>query len=152
MDWDAVGAIGELVGAAAVVASLAYLAVQIRQNTRSMQAASYDSIVSAGRDLSFQINRDSELGRIYGMGLASPDRLSPADRARFSGVMEAYFRLVENIFHQGLRGTIDEEMIAGWLNYAMQTVSLPGGVAWWEANHQHFSPRFRQWVETQRST
>jgi len=65
--------------------------------------------------------------------------------------MEVYFRHVENIFHQGLRGTIDEEMISGWLDYAMLTVSLPGGVAWWEKNQQHFSPRLREWLETRRS-
>ena len=34
MNWDAIGAVGEVVGAAAVVVTLAYLAVQIRRNTR----------------------------------------------------------------------------------------------------------------------
>ena len=49
------GAIGELIGAVAVVASLVYLAVQIRQNTRqlslSMQAtelAAFERNVAAG--------------------------------------------------------------------------------------------------------
>lgn len=37
MDWEAVGAVGEIVGAVAVVATLAYLALQVRQNTRMMQ-------------------------------------------------------------------------------------------------------------------
>ena len=37
MNWDAIGAVGEIVGALAVVVTLAYLAVQIRQNTRMMQ-------------------------------------------------------------------------------------------------------------------
>jgi hypothetical protein len=34
MSWDGISAIAELVAAIGVVASLAYLAVQIRQNTR----------------------------------------------------------------------------------------------------------------------
>ena len=38
MSWDAIGAIGELVGAAAVVVTLVYLALQVRQNNRLMQA------------------------------------------------------------------------------------------------------------------
>ena len=33
MNWDAVGAIGEIIGAVAVVATLYYLALQIRENT-----------------------------------------------------------------------------------------------------------------------
>ena len=38
MNWDAVGAIGEIVGALAVVITLVYLAIQVRQNTRHLQA------------------------------------------------------------------------------------------------------------------
>ncbi len=34
MNWDAIGASAELVGALATVATLAYLALQIRQNTK----------------------------------------------------------------------------------------------------------------------
>ena len=33
MDWEAIGAIGEVLGAAGVLATLVYLATQIRQNT-----------------------------------------------------------------------------------------------------------------------
>lgn len=36
MNWDALGAIGEVVGAAAVVATLVFLAIQVRHSTRSM--------------------------------------------------------------------------------------------------------------------
>ncbi len=34
MNWDAVGAIAESIGALGVISSLIYLAVQVRQNTR----------------------------------------------------------------------------------------------------------------------
>ena len=37
MNWEAIGAIGEIVGAAAVVFSLTYLALQLRANTRTMR-------------------------------------------------------------------------------------------------------------------
>jgi hypothetical protein len=33
MNWEAIGAIGEVLGALAVIVTLVYLAVQIRQNT-----------------------------------------------------------------------------------------------------------------------
>ena len=38
MDWDAIGAIGEVVGGVAVVATIAYLAVQTRQARISSEA------------------------------------------------------------------------------------------------------------------
>jgi hypothetical protein len=36
LNWDAIGAIGEIIGAIAVVLSLVFLGVQLRQNTRAM--------------------------------------------------------------------------------------------------------------------
>jgi hypothetical protein len=36
MNWDAIGAIGETLGALAVIATLIYFSIQIRQNTRMM--------------------------------------------------------------------------------------------------------------------
>jgi hypothetical protein len=43
MNWEALGAIGETVGAVAVVVTLGYLAVQIRRNTRWLRASIADS-------------------------------------------------------------------------------------------------------------
>ena len=43
MNWDAIGAVGEIVGAMAVVVSLVYLGSQIRvQNRESRLAAMHD--------------------------------------------------------------------------------------------------------------
>ena len=44
MNWEALGAIGEIVGAVAVIATLGYLAVQIRQNTRALKASTHQSL------------------------------------------------------------------------------------------------------------
>ena len=55
VNWEAVSAIGEIVGAIAVVVTLAYLAVQIRQNTQvarstARQAITQTTIDSSTRD------------------------------------------------------------------------------------------------------
>ncbi len=39
MNWDAIGAIAELLGAIGVIGSLVYLATQIRQNTTTVRAS-----------------------------------------------------------------------------------------------------------------
>ncbi len=46
MDWESIGAIGEVIGAAGVIATLVYLAIQIRLNTNSTRAATFDSILA----------------------------------------------------------------------------------------------------------
>ncbi len=62
MNWDAIGAIAETLGAVGVIASLVYLATQIRQsreqmveNTRAVQAGTYQD---------FQRNVDEVFNRL----------------------------------------------------------------------------------------
>jgi hypothetical protein len=59
MNWDAIGAIGETIGALAVFLTLVYLSIQIRQNTKAVQAAAIDSAnsqVSKIREQIFDID------------------------------------------------------------------------------------------------
>ena len=44
MNWDAIGAIGEIVGAIAVLATLIYLAIQIRQNSAIQRAQTHQQL------------------------------------------------------------------------------------------------------------
>jgi len=44
MDWQAIGAVGEMLGAAAVVASLVYLARQVRSSAAVIRATAYREI------------------------------------------------------------------------------------------------------------
>ena len=50
MDWEAIGAIGELIGAIAVLVSLVYLALQVKANTASSTIASRQSVSREFRD------------------------------------------------------------------------------------------------------
>jgi hypothetical protein len=47
---DAIGAIGEVIGAVAVFVTLAYLAVQIRQNTHSVSTSIYESAMAGFKE------------------------------------------------------------------------------------------------------
>ena len=47
MDWNAIGAIGEILGAVAVVATLGYLAVQTRHSVAATQANTRQAILES---------------------------------------------------------------------------------------------------------
>lgn len=47
MTWDAIGAIANLVGAAGVIASLIFLGISIRQNTRMARARAFQEIFAS---------------------------------------------------------------------------------------------------------
>ena len=61
---DDLGNIGDLVGGIGVVATVIYLAVQIRHGTASTRSASYQAVVSAISDWSRAIGSDENTARI----------------------------------------------------------------------------------------
>ena len=72
MDWNALGAIGEIVGALAVFLTLIYLAIQIRQNTLAVQASAMDSANKQVSQVRESIFSDSEIANLYRRGNENP--------------------------------------------------------------------------------
>ena len=107
MNWDAIGAIGELVGAAAVFISLIYLGVQLRNSKRSDQIIAASQAAGSVDDWIGQIVRDNELLLLYRNGLKDYDSLSPEEKNRFTLLVAQFLRSVETIwFHYNI-GTIE---------------------------------------------
>ncbi len=65
MNWEAIGAIGEILGAIAVVATLAYLAVQVRQNSRATDVSTLSLALNAFNQIDTLIATNSNMARIF---------------------------------------------------------------------------------------
>ena len=80
-DW---GAIGEIVGAIAVVVTLLYLSVQIRHNTRSLRSAASSSVNAAlQQTLARRAENPNGFTEIWLRGCADLASLSPVERDRW---------------------------------------------------------------------
>ena len=64
MNWEAIGTVGELVGAIGVIASLLFLAFETRKNTTTMRASLSNEVLTATAELNDVILGDSDLRRI----------------------------------------------------------------------------------------
>ena len=68
MTIEDLGSIGELVAAIATIATLFYLAVQIRQNTRTVEAAAFQSGVDGINHLNNLLAHDESMARVLRLG------------------------------------------------------------------------------------
>ena len=68
MNWEAAGAIGEIVGAAAVVLTLAYLALQIRQSNKAARIAARLETTRQYADFLDGLFTDPNLARVFREG------------------------------------------------------------------------------------
>jgi hypothetical protein len=125
MTLEDLGNIGEFVAAVGVILSLVYLAVQIRQNTRSIRASMYQSLVESIVDFNSACAQDPELARSYVEGMENLDDLSEVDRTRVAFVLFSLFRIFESMFYQRQQSTIEPQYWEGWRALMLSYYSSP---------------------------
>jgi len=149
MNWEAIGAIGEIIGAGGVIVTLAYLAVQIRQNSlqlaRSVEATrvAADDAVVRGFDIwRHMVAVDGELSSIYVRGMQDLASLSPAERHRFNHVLASFGWTAWQMWRaQSLMGTPNTELF--------RDLFCHRGAREWYATHRQFFPAdFRADLDT----
>ena len=69
MNWDAIAAIAEMLGAVTVLATLVYLAFQIKQSNTHMQSAAAQSQADNQLRWMADLAKDPELFQLYRTGL-----------------------------------------------------------------------------------
>ena len=129
------GALGEFVGAIAVVGTLIYLAVQIRQNTAAVAAPTYESMVSGVTDINLMIVGNPDVASILARGNADPDSLDYEEALRYAMLLRSWANqgLKQlRLFEIGALGSRDWENLARELALGF---SSPGGKRFREGIH-----------------
>ena len=115
MNWDALGAIGELVSAVGVIGTLAYLALQIRGNTKESRL---NAAADISRDYSAylqHITADAELSKLWWIAVDGDyTSLTEAEQARVTMAMGNIIRILESAHVQYSSGRMDEK---SWMGY-----------------------------------
>lgn len=138
MNWDAVGAIAEAVGAVGVLITLVYLAVQIRHNSASVDASTEDGVTSGFNDVNNVIAADAEVARIWSSGLSDPKSLSDAETVRFFFLLSSYVNQYNRLLVLNRKGSFPDDR---WHMYAQELASLlatPGGSIY-KSGNPHFA-------------
>lgn len=146
------GNLGEFVGALGVVFSMVYLAKEMQQNTTSVRAASFNSMVQNSIRLLEHAFRDSEFADFLHRAQTDPRSLSPAERVRWDAYMTSVFRHFGNLVYQYRVGALDQQM---WEAYDRTLEDhlrrTPSWGDWFDENKDVFSTSLVEQVERLRA-
>jgi len=132
LNWDALGAIAELIGAIAIIVTLIYLTIQLKQESASVKAATFQSASQGRTSLRVALMTDSNLR------LAVTKLLAGADEDNFDSGFAAHvylveeFRIAQAAYYLHQRDLADMEF---WHHerHMLHTYKMqPGFEAWWE--------------------
>lgn len=146
MNWDAIGAVGEIIGATAVVVSLLYLGVQIRSQTRQAKFSAAHDISLGFRDAMDHFSGE-HVSQIYIKGLSSIDDLEDAELFELLLGALKMLRLWEEAFYLHQEGQLHGKYWAGMNRQFVSYMHVPAFKHTWEIRAQFFGKEFCDMVE-----
>ena len=138
---------GEIVGAVAVVISLIYLAIQVRQNTKAQRTENFSRALDRVAAMQATLSRDSEAAGLISKGVADASSLAPTERIQFTWAMYEFFGAFEFMFLAAKSKEIPDEVWERWSAGVAFWLAFPGVRTWWEARPIPFTDSFTRFVE-----
>ncbi len=145
MNWEAISTFAEIVGAAGVIASLVYLAVQIRQSTKVARAEITKDLYLASRTAIAELASNDALAKIW----TDIRQFDSEDVARRYAFYQSFFRLYELQYNLSKQDLLDESIANSYvliIRMFAGTIYFPD---YWEKARGEFNQEFAAYVDEQ---
>jgi len=144
VNWDAISAIAEILGAIGVVATVIYLAFQIRQNTKSIQGSTEQALMNHEMETFTLIAQHAS---VYRRGCASLSDLDADEVVVFEHLVLAVMSQMYSAYVQFGRNLVPESVwkpyLTDWSNYLEQ----PGFHQAWANLRASYPAEFLQAID-----
>ncbi len=147
MNWDAIGAVAELLGAIGVIASLLYLARQMRSAAADARRAAAQAALSKMNTCLERVSANPQLAGVFVRGTANLSALSPEEAVQFSTLFLSMIRPYEELLHYKRQGVVDDWVWESIELIALQDLLTAGGLEWWAKRRSWFTSEFQALYE-----
>ena len=131
MNWQAIGVVADIVSAIAVVGSLIYLAIQLRQNTRQSRADNVQASVERWIEANVSPMRSEESADFLRNALNDYSVLSIPQRARLNAFLLELTSAFQAMYVKHRSGLLDAELYATVRFNIGGYLKCPGLAALW---------------------
>ena len=149
MNWEAIGALGQVFGAVAVVVTLLYVAREVRQSGRSLSISALRDTTAQWNHWSEMIATSADLAAIVSKGNKSYDDLSESESLRYGAFVQSFFDNVDSYRSLVIDYGMDRDLTV-LTKIVSRRIDIPGFKAWWAANTADYSDNFVSWIEAVR--
>jgi hypothetical protein len=151
MNWEALGAIGEIVGAIAVVLTLGYLALQIRQNTNAVIPSTKQSLFDNWSALSNRMleHPSVSLPQLMLKARTQFSGLDEEEALRFESLATRIFGMYETTFYHHQVGVLDEKFWRVYDSYYRDNLRGEGFRNFWDSRKPWYHEDFRRYVDSE---
>jgi hypothetical protein len=147
MNWDAIGAIGEIIGAVAVIVSIIYLAMQVRQNLNLVRGSGYQAAAQTANHILGGWSSNPDSLRVFITAQESYPELNREEMALAHTHFLQIINMYESLYYQYQAGVLDSNIWEGRQLMLSNFLAMPGFAAWWEEWRHIYGSNFLAYVE-----
>lgn len=148
MSLEQLGIVAQIVGALAIIITLIYLSIQVKDSARASRAAAVTDATTAMQAFYQELGSNPATSKLFLDGLTKPDTLSPESQFQYLMMMHSCFLGFQRSFFLAREGTLDVALRDS-IGTAMHAANhLPGMHFYWRQRKAYFQPEFIEWVES----
>ena len=147
MNWEAIGAIGEILGALTVVLTLAYLATQVRQNSLGMKVSAKLEITRQFSDFADLLLKYPDIEDLNARGM-SGEELNERDARQFSILLSKATWYLASMHFQFVKQSLSDDEWQQSMRLTKMYCSQPGYRDWWQSQRKNYSAEFVDYIES----
>jgi hypothetical protein len=138
MNWDAIGSVAELLGAAGVIVSLIYLSFQIRTNTKTIKAGATNDTYTGWSDFNYELSKHPNAVEIDRMWKPDTrwDDFSHEQQVILGWVCRSIVERFEAEYSLHEAGIFKPEVWEKHRVYCNSFICLPAVSTWWESEKE----------------
>lgn len=148
MTWDAAGVFAEIIASVAVLVSLWYLAIQLKQNTDLARAELEVQLGVTWANLHDNMIQNPALARAYDLAESNWDEMSDEDVRAYLWFVAKSFHILEGMFRQHRRGLLTNEAWEPYERYIVGVLQIEAVMGWWRSEGSLTSNEFKSHVES----
>jgi hypothetical protein len=148
MSLSDLASLGSFVSGAAIVASLIFLGLQMRQNTRAVVASASQAHVAEMQAILHPIVLEKDVARFWYFGMADLSALDDVDRARFVLICAGLFRFFDAARLQWESRLLSADHWHATEIMVRDIIGNPGVRMAWEMRRHWHSAEFQNWVDS----
>jgi len=142
MSWEAITSIANTISACAVVVSLIYVAIQVRQNTNTVRAAAHQATNDGILELNQIAFASDESAELWRKGRFEYEQLNPTQAGRFRGFVINCLLVCESTYFQYNHGLLSVEYFERNERWLAWLFTQPGFLQCWPDVQFIFSDSF----------
>ncbi|MDG1995700.1 MAG: hypothetical protein P8J14_04335 [Emcibacteraceae bacterium] len=139
--------IAEIIGAIAIIITLAFVGYELKENTKSTKSATASAVAASTSAWYSELGDNEQSSSLFLHFMQNPDALTPELRFQASMKVHGMLVVLQNSYYLMCEGTLDKGILTYISGAILSVHNQPGWKWYWEQRKGMFYKEFQDYID-----